>query len=61
MVNTNPEFESLTSAAVRWSLNPKTLRRAIDAGDLPARRLNRAIRVKRSDVDSLFTQMVPET
>lgn len=60
MADTTTQFESLTDAAARWSISTKTLRRAISDGDLPARRLSRAIRVKRSDVDALFTEMHPE-
>ena len=47
---------TIESAADMLAVHPRTIRRYIDAGDLPAYRLGpRQIRVKRADVDALLT------
>ena len=45
-------FSSLQDAAERINLHPRTLRRAIDAGDLPAYKFGSALRVRLDDLDA---------
>ncbi|NHA68238.1 helix-turn-helix domain-containing protein [Phycicoccus sp. CMS6Z-2] len=59
-MNPNPHrsFESLRQASVRTGMSTKTLRRRIAAGELPAYRSGRLIRVDPTDVDALLV-LVP--
>lgn len=58
-----PEWESLTDAAARTGFTTVTLRSKINSGELPAYRLTdrpgSRIRVRRADVDALFTPVIP--
>lgn len=47
-------YETLSSAADRWSVSPRTLRRLIADGRLEAFKLERALRVRPQDVDNCF-------
>lgn len=50
-----PEYETITEAAQRLGINPKTLRRRIADGKLPAYRLGRqVVRLRPEDVDALM-------
>lgn len=48
------EWLSTADAAKALGITPRTLYRFIDAGDLPAYRFGRVIRVKQSDVDAFI-------
>lgn len=48
------EWLSTSDAAKALGITPRTLYRFIDAGDLPAYRFGRVIRVKQSDVDAFI-------
>ncbi len=58
-----PEYESLQDAAARTGFSIFTLREKIAAGELPAYRMtNRPkarLRVRRAEVDALFTPVIP--
>lgn len=45
------EWLSTTEAAQRLGLTPRTIYRLIDAGDLPAYRFGRVIRVRADDLE----------
>lgn len=49
--------ESIESAAQRWALNPRTIRRMIARGQIPAYRVGgeRLLRVDPDDVDAAMT------
>ena len=52
------QFETLSQAATRSGLSPRTLRRRIAAGQLPAYRNGpRVIRLDPQDVDKLMVQI----
>jgi excisionase family DNA binding protein len=52
------QFETLSQAASRSGLSPRTLRRRIAAGQLPAYRNGpRVIRLDPQDVDKLMVQI----
>ena len=53
------QAETLADAAARWAVSAKFLRSQIAQRRLPAYRAGRAIRVKRADVDALFTPANP--
>ena len=63
--DSTPEFESLKSAAARTEISVWTLRDKVASGELRAFRFSHkpgsAIRVKRTDVDALFTPVIPES
>lgn len=48
------EWMGTAAAASYLGLQPRTLYRFIDAGDLPAYRFGRVIRLQRSDVDAFI-------
>ncbi|MFP5320704.1 MAG: helix-turn-helix domain-containing protein [Acidimicrobiia bacterium] len=48
------EWLSTADAAKALGITPRTLYRFIDAGDLPAYRFGRVIRVKQADVDAFI-------
>jgi excisionase family DNA binding protein len=45
---------TVAEVAATLKLNPQTIRNWIDAGKLPAHRLGRRVRVRRSDFDQLI-------
>jgi excisionase family DNA binding protein len=50
----NTSYESLESAALRLDVTPRTIRRWIAAGELPAFRFSaKLIRVRIEDIDAL--------
>ena len=50
------EWLSTKEAARRLGITPRTLYRFIDAGDLPAYRMGRVIRLQQADVDAYIDQ-----
>jgi excisionase family DNA binding protein len=50
------EFLTVAQIAERLKLNPQTLRNWIDRGELPAVRIGRRVRVRRSDLEQLLAQ-----
>lgn len=46
---------TVNEAARRLSVTPHTVRRRIAAGDLPAARVGRAVRIRPEDLASLYT------
>lgn len=57
MSDAHPIYESLSSAAARWSISIRTVRRLIDDGRLEAFRIAggpTSLRVRPADVDSCF-------
>lgn len=59
-----PDFESLKTAAARTGFSVATFRDLVASGKLPAYRLTdkpgSAIRVRRADVDALFSPVLPD-
>lgn len=51
-----PHALTIHEAAARWAISTDTIRRMIDAGDLPSFRYGRIIRVKAADLDAVFTR-----
>lgn len=45
---------SIDTAAELHNVSTKTIRRAIERGDLPAYRIGRAIRIKATDLDRIM-------
>ena len=50
------EFLTVAQIAERLKLNPQTLRNWIERGDLPAVRIGRRVRVRRSDLERVLTE-----
>ena len=50
------EYLTVKEIAERLKLNPQTLRNWIDAGSLPAVRIGRRVRVRRTDLDRILAQ-----
>lgn len=50
------EFLTVAEIAERLKLNPQTLRNWIDRGDLPAVRIGRRVRVRRTDLERILAQ-----
>ena len=50
------EWLSTKEAARRLGITPRTLYRFIDAGDLPAYRMGRVIRLQQTDVEAFIEQ-----
>ena len=57
MEGSNDEFLTVAEIAELLKLNPQTLRNWIDQGQLPAVRIGRRVRIRRSD----FEQLVQES
>jgi excisionase family DNA binding protein len=58
MATAVPQFETITQAAQRLGVHPKTLRRRIAEGKLPAYRLgHQIVRLNPADVDALLRQV----
>jgi excisionase family DNA binding protein len=56
-----PPLLSINQVAEATAFHPKTIRRRVDDGTLPAVRLGpRCIRIKREDVLNLLTPIAPE-
>jgi excisionase family DNA binding protein len=53
---TNPRALSVEQLADRWQVNVKTIYEAIRAGQVPAMRLGRVLRVSMAVVESIETQ-----
>jgi len=47
-----PLFTSLDAAGVRLDLHPRTIRRAIAAGELPGYKFGKALRVRLDELDA---------
>lgn len=57
----DPEFVSPETAARRWDLSTKTIRRMIAAGRITGYRLNgRVIRVRLAELDAAFARIEPD-
>jgi excisionase family DNA binding protein len=50
------EFLTVKEIAERLKVNPQTLRNWIDRGELPAVRIGRRVRVRRTDLERLLTE-----
>ncbi len=50
------EILTVAQAAEYLQVNPETVRRAARAGRLPAARIGRQWRIRRADLDRLFTE-----
>tara|TARA_R110000868_G_scaffold330273_1_gene591215 strand:- start:4520 stop:4693 length:174 start_codon:yes stop_codon:yes gene_type:complete len=48
------QLSTISQAADLLQVNPRTIRRLIDAGKLPSVRVGRAIRIRRSDLEQLL-------
>ena len=53
------QAETLADAAARWAVSTRFLRDKIAARELPAYKVGRIIRVRRGDVDALFSPVNP--
>jgi excisionase family DNA binding protein len=51
-------YESIDAAATRWTVNPKTIRRMVDRGEIVAYRVGQQLRVNPDEVDAAM-QPVP--
>ena len=51
-----PRFLSIKDIAARLGMSTKTVRRWIDAGELPVHRLGRQLRVSENDLDLFLHQ-----
>ncbi len=49
---TEPLFVSLDDGGIRVSLHPRTLRRAISAGELTGYKIGKSLRVRLDDLDA---------
>jgi excisionase family DNA binding protein len=58
---TGDEFLTVAEIAAILKLNQQTVRNWIDQGTLPALRVGRRVRVRRSDFDALLERGVPRT
>jgi excisionase family DNA binding protein len=50
------EFLTVAQIAERLKLNPQTLRNWIDRGQLPAVRIGRRVRIRRTDLERLLAE-----
>ena len=51
-----PSFLTMEALATRLAVNPKTIRRWIDAGDLRAHRLGRQLRISEQDAAAFVSR-----
>lgn len=57
-ISQTPKWVSITEGAKYFSINPRTLRRLISKGDLPAYRVGaRIIRINLNELDQAITRM----
>ena len=49
-------YETIASAAERWNVNERTIRRRLESGELTGYRMGRIVRLDPNDVDAMFTR-----